>query len=336
MLAMCYHFAKKRLPCVLALYHTVRLMPHTTPQALEAAIQRGAENYFAACRSRVEGFSDGHFRFPGAWQTNRIALGWDLLRAPLNLMWAPIYLLLQILAWTCQRMGMATLAQLLDKAPSGLTTDVQRQLAAWCNSELLQRPNQPGQPEPLLAYIVEEVDSSLHLAIDSKAMLRTLQPTLDDILEQYALSRTATADIGNSLSTTLLGAFAFQKFTPGGVAVGLLLASISAREVAVHNFPLGQTIGKLWYGWFPPEPSLATSVGVTSLVLLLLASLASLSGLLSDPLQSTLGLHQRRLYKMIDHLERNFSSQSQSRFRSGEHYLARLLDVVDAARSQWL
>ncbi len=311
-------------------------MPHTTPQALEAAIQRGAANYFAACRGRAEDFSDRHFRFPGAWQTNRIALGWDLLRAPLNLLWAPIYLLLQLLAWTCQRLGMVTLAKLLDSAPGGLTTDVQRQLAAWCNSELLQRPEQPGEPDPLLAYIVEEIDSSLHATIDANAILQALQPTLNDTLDQYALSRTATADISNTLSATLLGAFAFQKFTPGGVAIGLLLASIGAREIAVHNFPLGHTIGKLWYGWFPPEPSLAASVGITCLVLMLLASLASLSGLLSDPLLSALGLHQRRLYKIIDHLERNFSSHSQHRFRSGEHYLARLLDGVDAARSQWL
>lgn len=311
-------------------------MPETTPQALEAAIQRGAAHYFAACRSRVEGFSDRHFRYPGAWQTNRIALGRDLLRAPLNLMWAPVYLLVQLLGWICQRLGMASLARLCNKIPGGLTTDVQRQLAAWCNSELLQRPNRAGEPDPLLEYIVEAVDSSLQAPIDPDEMLRALQPALDDILEQYALSRTATADIGNSLSSTLLGAFAFQKFTPGGIAVGLLLASISAREIAARDFPLGHSIGKLWYGWFPPEPSLATSVGITSLVLILMASFASLSGLLSDPLQSALGLHQRRLYKMIDHLERNFASHSQRRFRSGEHYLARLLDVIDAARTQWL
>ena len=311
-------------------------MPHASPQMLEAAIERGAQRYFAQCRSRVDGFSDRHFRYPGAWQTNRIALGRDVLRAPVNLLWAPIYLLSQGLAWTCRRLAMPSVARWLDSAPTGLTTDVQRQLASWCHSELLQRPDGPGEPDPLLECIADEVDDSLHPAIDTGKLQQALQPILNDTLEQYALSRTATADISNSLSATLLGAFALQKFTPGGVAIGLVLATLSAREIAARGFPLGHTAGSLWYRWFPPEPSLILSVGVTFLVVLLLASLASISGLLTDPLQCALGLHQRRLYKMIDHLEHNFSRQNQNRFRTGEHYLARLLDAVDAARSQWL
>jgi hypothetical protein len=311
-------------------------MPHATTQNLEAAIQRGAQRYFADCRSRVDDFSDRHFRYPGAWQTNRVALGLDVLRAPVNLLWAPVYLLSQGLAWACRRLAMPALARRLNSAPTGLTTDVQRQLASWCHSELLQRPDGPGEPDPLLECIVSEVDDSLHPGIDSDKLLQALQPILNDALEQYALSRTATADIGSSLSTTLLGAFTFQKFTPGGVAIGLLLATLSAREIAARGFPLGHSAGSLWYRWFPPEPSLSLSIGITTLVVLLLASLASFSGLLSDPLQCAMGLHQRRLYKMIDHLEHTFSSQSQGRFRTSEHYLARLLDVIDAARSQWL
>jgi hypothetical protein len=303
---------------------------------LEAAIQRGTQRYFRACRERVDSFSRRHFRYPGAWQTNRVAIGPDLLRAPLNLLWAPVYLLSQLLAWTLQRLGLKSLGRLLQRTPAGLNTDVQRRLAGLCRRELLLLPaQQSDRTDPLVSAVIGEIDRSLHAAADPRELQGTLQPILEDTLQQYALSRSATADIGNSLSATLLGAFAFQKFTPGGVAIGVLLAGLGARELAVSNFPLGSDLGRLWYGWFPPEPSLALSAAMTLGVLIMLAALASLSGLLSDPLQCLLGLHQRRLYRMIDHLEAAVSRRSQGRFHSREHYLARVLDLIDAARSQW-
>ena len=57
--------------------------------AIERAIQAGIARYFADCRARVPAFIDRHFHYPGAIATNRMALGWDMLRAPINLLWAP-------------------------------------------------------------------------------------------------------------------------------------------------------------------------------------------------------------------------------------------------------
>ncbi len=301
-----------------------------------SAIQLGAQRYFDDCRGRVDGFVAQHFCYPGAWRTNRIAIGWDLLRAPINLFWAPFYLLTQAMAWMLQRAGLTATAQRLYKTPSGLTTDVQRHLAHLCQDELLQRPQQGGKTDLLLEYIVGELDESIHIDELPAQLQGQLQQLLDDALEQYALSRTATAEIGNSLSTTLTGFFAFQKFTPGGIAIGLLLASTVARELATRDFLFGPTLGDLYYGWFPPAPTLAMSIATTAGVLLVLSSIAALSGILTDPLQSALGIHQRRLHKMLDHLEQSFATRSSRRFRTGEQLLARLLDLVDAARTPWL
>lgn len=309
--------------------------PRSSEQDLPEAIRLGARDYFVACRQRVEPFTRRHFRYPGAWHTNRIALGWDLLRAPLNLLWAPFYLLSQVLAWLLERAGLTSAASLVKQTPSGLTTDVQRHLARACRYDLLQLPVTPGQADPLLTCIVNRLDPASRRQVDDNSLLQALPAALHDGLDQYALSRTATADIGNSLSATLLGAFAFQKFTPGGIAVGLVLAGFAAREIAVHQFPLGSQLGGIWYTWFTPEPSIALVIASTALTLSLLAGLAALSGLLSDPLQSLLGIHQRRLLRMIDHLERSFTGAIGSKFRANEAWLARLLDLLDAARSQW-
>ena len=54
-------------------------------QAIEAAIQRGVDSYFAQCHARIPSFIRQHFGWPGAIATNKVAWGWDLLRAPLNL-----------------------------------------------------------------------------------------------------------------------------------------------------------------------------------------------------------------------------------------------------------
>jgi len=49
----------------------------------------------------------------------------------------------------------------------------------------------------------------------------------------------------------------------------------------------------------------------------------------SDPIQRALGLHRRRLLRMIDGLERQFGDPTAPGFAVRDHYIARLLDVFD-------
>jgi hypothetical protein len=43
-----------------------------------------------------------------------------------------------------------------------------------------------------------------------------------------------------------------------------------------------------------------------------------------------LGLHQRRLNRLIDTMEDSFTGSGRRAFAAREHYLARLLDLSDA------
>ena len=303
---------------------------------VRAAINGASNAYFDACRSRVDAFVAQHFRYPGAWSTNKSALGWDLLRAPVNLFWAPIYLLILFFAWLAQRLGFHTLAAGLRRAPAGLDTSVQTHIADLIYRDLLRRGTGPDNQDQLHEMLVHALDELVTPQAMDQQLTRELDSVISDALSQYALARNASADISNSLLSTMLGAFAFKKFTPGGLAVGLILASWLAQKQAIENFFFGDFLGGLYYGLFPAQPGVGLSLlGVTA-ALACLAAFSALSGLILDPLQSWTGLHRRRLNKMINHLQQDFEASSSNTFFPREQYVARVMDLLDAAKSQVL
>ncbi|UTF59344.1 DUF6635 family protein [Gilvimarinus sp. DA14] len=298
-------------------------------QHLLDAIDRGIAQYFAQRRDAIPLFVCQHFRYPGAWSTNRRALGWDLLRAPLNLLWAPFYLLSQLLAWLLHQAGLNSVARLLRKMPSGLQTQVQAYLMAQTQRQLLGLGDGAS---PLRDAIAQTIVADENLGRLSTEQEQHLHKALVDALSQYALTRTATADIGNTLVATIAGAFTLQKFTPGGLAIGAVLAGVVANRLAVADFFLGPWLGSWYYALFPAEPETALLVLSTASVMALFAVFACFSGLISDPLQALLGIHQRRLEKMLYSLERDMRSRTTGGFRPKDAYLARIMDIVDAAR----
>jgi uncharacterized protein DUF6635 len=268
--------------------------------------------------------------------TNRMALGWDMLRAPINLLWAPVYALACLVKIpTRKRAGLKWLHGMADRVPAGFTTRVQQHISSLIQANLLNN----GQPtghllEDYLVEALEEVyERHSSEPVDHQHFIKLIEPVIADALRQYRVTRTASADITNSISCTVLGAFAFQKFTPGGIGLGVVLASMLAKTLAARDFILGETIGTWYYSVFPPEPSLATTAGVMLAVMAALAAFAALSGVISDPVQAALGLHRRRLHKLLDHLERDVSLSTQSSFRPKDQYVARILDTFDMIRA---
>ena len=96
----------------------------------------------------------------------------------------------------------------------------------------------------------------------------------------------------------------------------------------------GAGVGGLWYGLFPAAAPAAVTAGVTGGVLLGGALLAAFSGVATDPLQRRFGLHQRRLRRLIDGLERALLEQT-GRFTVRDHYVARVLDLLDAVSAAY-
>jgi hypothetical protein len=322
--------------------HIVTSMPiATSPEQnvseveIEQAIRSGIERYFDYCRARVPAFIDRHFHYPGAMATNQMALGWDMLRAPVNLLWAPVYALVCLLKILVpKRTGLMWLHGLASRVPAGLTTRVQQHISHLILMDLLNNGQQSSILEGYLIEALEEVyERHTCKPVDHQRFSTLIEPLVADALSQYRMTRTASADITNSILCTVLGAFAFQKFTPGGIGLGVVLATMLATTLATQNFILGETIGSWYYSWFPPEPSLATTASVMIAVMGSLAAFAAFSGVIFDPVQAAVGLHRWRLHKLLDHLQRDATISTQSSFRPKDQFVARILDMFDMIRS---
>jgi hypothetical protein len=115
------------------------------------------------------------------------------------------------------------------------------------------------------------------------------------------------------------------------LSLGPAVAAALAHQAAVAAFPLGASAGAIWYGLFPVAVTPALAVGATAGLAGLGAVAVAFAGVLADPLQVRAGLHQRRLLRLIDAVERAFFADAGPGFEAREHYLARLFDVADVA-----
>ena len=293
-------------------------------EQLKRAIELSLRHYFQRCRRRVPGFVARHYRYPGCWSLNRRAFGWDLLRAPANLLWAPVYVCLVLLFYAAAAAGWNKARYWARALPGGLTTAVQRQADTVLRTELLRGADELGQVQREIALQLLGPDRSLPTEVNTQ---------IEHALKQIMLARTAAADIGNTVLSTTLGALLYKKFTPGGVGLGLLAAALWAESRATQEFPLGATLGRLYYRIYDAHATVLEQVTAVGLTLALMAVLTSFAGLLIDPLQALLGLHQRRLRRMLLALERDTLAQIDSRFRPLDPYLARIFELVDTLKA---
>jgi hypothetical protein len=69
---------------------------------------------------------------------------------------------------------------------------------------------------------------------------------------------------------------------------------------------------------------------VTGGLLAITSVAAAFAGIITDPVQKGLGLHQRRLTRLIDALEKQWDvKHGDAEFVAHDPYVARLMDVFD-------
>lgn len=241
----------------------------------------------------------------GVWQINRHALGWDLLRAPVNLFLSPLWVVLQLCAFGLQRFGAVALSRHLRRCPPGLRTrahvEIDQQLGAWL---LRERP-------PL---------NSAQQRVWNICLLR------------YQASRQATAEILANLVVLTLGGMLFTQFTPGGLGLGREVAQQWHFASAVDHFWAGQTLGRIWFSVFPPDTPMVLSVVCIMGALCIIALVSAAAGFMTDPLQYLLGWHQKRLQRLVGALHQACAKTADNSYQPSEPWLARLFDVLDWLR----
>ncbi|HEX3982457.1 MAG TPA: DUF6635 family protein, partial [Acidisoma sp.] len=284
-------------------------------EAARAAVEDGARRYFAARRARIAPFVDRNFSFSGALALHRAALGWDIARAPLNLTLAMPQVAMQVGAKAARRLGAGRVQRLLDRSIL-LQTDVTQEMEWRIMTELLELPISQKRrvsarnaltdailESPLLEGTIESLLQEIGRHRNDPAFAGRLRAAM----AEYGVTRGAAAEITTGLLNLGAGALAVQKLTPGAATLGPALAGVISQHVAASSFPLGAWAASAWYVPFPIAPPAAGLVMTTTGGLMLAsASLAAFAGIIADPVQRRLGLHQKRLEKMVGALERQF------------------------------
>jgi hypothetical protein len=294
--------------------------------------------YFVGLRTRVDRFVSRHFTWPGTLWLHGAALGGDILRAPVNVMLAPFYLLLRLVAFVCLRLGLRRMGTWLASRRILLRTAVARRVEALILTDLLglklTADARTRDPSALARTILAAPQfRELIRQRPDPAATEILGQRIANALADYASTRSAVAEMTTALCTFAVGALMFNALTPGMISMAPGVADALALTKAITRFPLGETLGTAWYGVFHPGAS-PVMIGMTIAALVMIGSaFAAFAGLLADPVQSHLGVHRRRLLRLIDTLEVTLTDDGTKPFVAREHIYARLLDIWDAVAS---
>lgn len=238
----------------------------------------------------------------GTLALHRHAIGGDLLRAPVNVMLAPVALLMLGAGWALTRMGATRVGGWLRSRRVFLRSDV---------SAVIQRD--------LAALIADLQRQGLGPDTSPDRIARAIR--------SHADTRNAVAEITTSLIVLTVGITLFHRATPGMISLAGPMAQMRAHGAAVHDFALGDTLGRAWYWAFPVETAPLTVVA-TGVALAFAGSLVTtFAGLIADPVQLWTGVHRRRLSRLMARLDAEIDSGAPE----PEHLLARLGDVIDTA-----
>lgn len=309
---------------------------------ISAAVDAGVQRYLASCRERVPAFVARHFSFKGALRINRKALGLDLVRAPANLLWAAPYLGVRVSGLVLRKAGVSSLGARLERLPSGFSTQVQREVEWLVHTELLGLPRVQGdrahEEDALLgAILADEALAELLTGylerIGELAQRPQFERHLQAQLAGYGGTRTAAADLACGVLSLSAGAALFKQLTPGALSTGGALAAAIAQQTAISKFMFGSTLGAMYYGVFPVSASIGLIALSSGGVLAAMGVVSAFSGVLTDPVQARLGIHQRRLHRLIDAMEAALGGEGEAEFRPKDHYVARLFDLFDLLKT---
>jgi hypothetical protein len=265
--------------------------------------------YVAACRARIPAFTARHFGLAGTLRLHREALGVDLVRAPLNVLLVGPALFLKIAAALCRRIGLVALGGWLARRNLFVETRLSQRVADLVLNELL----------------------GLEHAATAAAAPPGWHERARHLIAEYVAARHAVAEFAAGLVGLTVGLIVLQALTPSAISLGPMLAKEMAQREAIEGFWLGSWAGSLYYGWYPANASLGETVATTAVVMVCFALVATFMGLITDPVQQLLGLHRKRLERLVTTLERVALGESEASLALPDPYIARATDLVDVA-----
>ncbi len=309
---------------------------------IDQSVNRAIDNYIESCQAKIPEFVNKYFSLKGALKLNKKALGSDLYKSPINIFWALPYTGLKATASLFKKVGNKRIPLLFKKLPRGFETNVQKEVKWLIYTELLEIPFRQGKRKSDKDALLEEILNQPEITaifieelaqINEKSKNPEFRKRLESNLMEYASSRTAAADLAGTLITLSVGATFFKQMTPGSMATGSAVAAAIAHYTAVSNFVLGSTLGSVWYSIFPVSASAGLIVATTGTIMAAMAIITSFTGIITDPIQAKLGLHQKRLRKLVHSLQKELKGLGDSKYEIKDQYVARLFDILDVLKT---
>jgi hypothetical protein len=308
---------------------------------VESLFREAARIYIETRRTRIPYFVRRHFGFRGSVRIHRVAFGWDIARAPVNLALALPHLLKLLAAAALRAAGARRAATLLVGVPTQLRTAVEREIEWLVRVEFLELPfaqeGRRSDRDALAEILVSRLEvvralEALGVRRPGDGGGRVVDLRLSQNVARYAGARNAAAEIATSLASAGAGGLLVQQLTPSALSLGPAVAVLVAQHTAIAAFPLGAGAGAVWYALFPASPSEALIAATTAALLAASSVFAAFAGILADPVQRALGIHRKRLESFVDALAGDLEGGTAGAFQVRAHYLARLFDVFEAAR----
>lgn len=270
-----------------------------------SALDRVIAAYFRERRARVDGFARERFCLGGMLRAQADTLAGDLVRHPLNAIWSiPCLAIRNAGAWL-DKLGLESAGGLVERLPAGIRTCSQKRTEAAVIDELLGLP-----AHALLTEAAKEPELRELCASPEGCDLLTFQGVeVRKELSAYGSSRMAIYDLAGLLGALAGGYFFFGNGFMSPFEMSHHVARrLSHRHVVTHFF-FRNGLGSILFDVFPADPRVAQLVAGSVIVFLALAAFSLVAGIIADPIQAALGTHQRKLNRLLDHLERELRLQ---------------------------
>lgn len=310
--------------------------------SVEESVIAGLRQYIQNRRMVIDEFIDQNYSFSGAWQLNRKAFGWDIAKAPLNVAWAPIYLLNQLGRVSSKKLGWHKTSDFFASVPPGMRTRVESEVEWLVYTKFLclpieqnykHAPPRTSNTNLLMEFILNQPEINQQLqsklsVINELAFDTEKRAKVEDKLTHYVDSRKAAAEITTALIAASASLVSQKTLSIGALGIGQSAATAIAYHSAVNSFAFGSSLGSTYYGVFPAAASTGLLVTVTGGVAAALGVVAAFGGVIADPVQRKLGLHHRKLDKLLSSIEQQFIGDDNA-YALKDQYVARVLDLID-------
>ncbi|MBC7692154.1 MAG: hypothetical protein H7222_10320 [Methylotenera sp.] len=269
--------------------------PHSA-STIRDALEDSIHLYIEQRKALVQPFCARHFSMSGTLITQKKSWTEDLIKNPINALWAIPFLTVRKAADWLDKLGFDRLKGWVLLIPPGLKTRSQREIEAFIELELLQ----DADGNALKKVLKANPQLKPFVTSDSFVDVLTSQNEIIPELKLYTLKRAQIADVAGTVSALILSHFMFGGRSLDFFQMGRTLARKWAKKDAASHFFLGKTLGSSFYNVAPVHVS-ATQIRIaTASIVFGITLLSFIISLISDPIQMKLSIHERRLNELLD------------------------------------